>query len=174
MMRVPIQAIWPPLAIFCVDFAAFAVSLANGWWPIAAIMAVACVIMLLDARARVRDYHYAQSLFSMSRNPERIAGIFQTSWCGRVACEVAAGEVNSSAGEAVRAYHRNTGYRWYHIFPDGTFARKSTFFEPFFWRVTLLGHERARGREPVKSRRPARAAQAVEEASSPAVLHRAA
>lgn len=175
-MRAPIHAIWPPLALFGVDFTLFLVSLANGWWPIAVIMGIASAIMLFDARARVSDFHYARSLFSFSRNPERIAGIFQNSWCGRVACEVAAKSIGSDTGKAVRAHHHETGYRWYHVFPDGTFALKSAFLEPFFWRVTLLGHERARGRAPVRNRKASQSASKTGEAagSAPVALRRAA
>ena len=161
-MRAPFQAYWPPLAIFAADFLVLLAAVYFSIWWIAAIMAVACIIMLFDARARTKDYQFALMHISAGRRPDRIAGILRMSWCCRMACIAAGDTVGVSSGDKIREFYRNAGYRWYHVFPDGTFTYETPFRYLTFWKVTLLGYAQARGKPSAR----------IATSTQPELLHR--
>ncbi|MGI9401515.1 MAG: hypothetical protein ACR2O0_09695 [Rhizobiaceae bacterium] len=146
LMRAPFQAYWPPLALFAVDFVVLLAAVYFSIWWVAAIMAIACIIMLFDVQARMKDYNFALGHISAGRKPDRVAGILRMSWCCRMACVAAADTFDGKSGTKVREYYRDQGYRWYHIFPDGTFTLETPFRYLSFWKVTLLGYAQARGK----------------------------
>lgn len=145
-MRAPFLAYWPPLALFALDFVIFLAAVYFSIWWFAAIMAIACVIMLFDVQARMKDYNFALMHISAGRRPDRIANILRASWCCRIACIAAADSFNSESGKKARDFYRKAGYRWYHVFPDGTFTYETPFRYLAFWKVTLLGYAQARGK----------------------------
>ncbi len=143
-MQIPFSAIWPPVALLIAAIAATIVTWLIGWWPITAIGVPGSAILAFDIRGRMIDYRHAHRHFSLGRDPVRVAKNYQMSWCGRVACEKAAVSAGAEPGDAVKKYYRDSGYRWFHIFPDNTFSLQSPFLSLRFWEVTLLGNNRAR------------------------------
>lgn len=149
-MRAPLQAYWPPLILFAANFTILlsGIYFSIGWLMV--IMTIACVIMLFDVQARMKDFQYALMHIAAGRRPDRIAHILRASWCCRVACIAAAEAADGRSGEKVREFYQHAGYRWYHVFPDGTFTRETPFRYLQFWKVTLLGYAQARGRPIVR------------------------
>jgi hypothetical protein len=125
-MRVPLSAIWPPIVLFCADLAVMPIAAWLSWWLVAPLVAGAA-ILVFDIRGRMSDFRLAVRHFTAGRRPERVAENFHFSWCGRVACASAAAAVDSATGKRVTDYYFANGYRWYHIFPDGTFTLNSPF-----------------------------------------------
>jgi hypothetical protein len=150
LMRAPLQAYWPPLTLFAADFMVLLSGMyfSVGW--LMAIMTVACIIMLFDVQARMKDFQYALMHIAAGRRPDRIANILRASWCCRIACIAAADASGVKPGKKVREFYLDAGYRWYHVFPDGTFTLETPFRYLQFWKVTLFGYAQARGRPVVR------------------------
>lgn len=146
-MRVPLGAMWPPLLLLVLDIAVTAAAVLVGFVWLAIPGAIGAAILVLDAWGRKVDFRHAVRHLSAGRSPERVAGTYQFSWCGRVACLAAAREVGAEKARAVEDYYRTGGYRWWHVFPDNTFTRNSPFLSLRFWRITLGGNVHAQARQ---------------------------
>jgi hypothetical protein len=145
-MRTPLTAVWPPILLLFADFGLLSLSLTAGWYILATLLVAGAAILLFDIRGRGRDYRAVREFVSSGKDPALIAHTYRFSWCGRVACEAAARDTSSSAAAAVRRYYRMAGYRWFHVFPDNTFTRRSPFLSPKFWSVTVFGNRQAQTR----------------------------
>lgn len=145
-MRVPIGAMWPPLFLLALDMLVLGFALQMHFWWLAVPAAVGVFVLALDAAGRGVDYRHAVRHLQRGRSAERVAGLFQYSWCGRIACRAAARAVSPEAAAAVGHYYRDSGYRWYHFFPDNTFTRESPFLNLRFWQITLGGNVHAQAR----------------------------
>ncbi len=80
-----------------------------GWCALAGIC-------LMDAAARVREYHRFRAAFKRFGFRKRLARIGAASRCQRDA--VARAAQDAGHGRAVRQYYRDLGYRWRHLLPD--------------------------------------------------------
>ncbi|MFZ1815684.1 MAG: hypothetical protein WBO55_08320 [Rhizobiaceae bacterium] len=145
-MRVPLTAVWPPLALVFADIMVMVPAVYYGIHVITAALALGLLILAFDIRGRRMDFRNAHRHFTMGRDPARVAKSYQFSWCSRVACESAAWSAGKESGEAVSDYYLGNGYRWFHIFPDRTFSRDCPFITVRFWEVTLRGNARARSK----------------------------
>lgn len=87
--------------------------------------------LFVDMLAKLSDYQYYSSTNEVL-NSLRLMTKLRKSFCSR---QVAI----ALYGDTARKFYRSLGYRWYHIFPDGVFCRKSVFFRREFWRVVLRG-----------------------------------
>lgn len=142
-MQVPFKAVWPPILLTALDLLAVLPTWILGWWPLALLLGAGALVLIFDIRGRGLDYRNVHRHLSQGRDPARVAKTYQYSWCGRVACRAAAIEAGRAHGDAVEAYYRENGYRWFHIFPDNTFSLNSPFLTLRFWQITLFGNTRA-------------------------------
>ena len=150
-MRVPLGAMWPPLLLLFLDITITVAAVVAGFAWLLIPGAIGAFILVLDAWGRKVDFRHAVRHLSAGRSPERVAGTYQFSWCGRVACLAAAREVGPDKAWAVEDYYRTGGYRWWHVFPDNTFTRNSPFLTLRFWRITLGGNVHAQSRTAEES-----------------------
>ena len=139
---VPIRALWPPLTLIGLDLVLMLLSLALGYTVIAVLLAVGFLLLVFDIRGRMVDYRTVLMHLRRGRHPERVAKAYQFSWCGRVACQHAAGSICTDTARTIRSYYEDSGYRWYNVFPDNTFSLKCPFLTLRFWEVTLFGNSR--------------------------------
>lgn len=144
-MRVPLSAIWPPIALLLADLLVMPVLALWSWWLVLPFAAGA-IILCFDIAGRRADFRLAARHLAAGRRPVRVAKNYQFSWCGRVACAAAATAVSPAIGKTVADHYSANGYRWYHIFPDGAFTRNSPFLSLRFWQITLGGNTKAAAR----------------------------
>ncbi|MCF6322652.1 MAG: hypothetical protein L3J32_12930 [Rhizobiaceae bacterium] len=149
MYLAPLDAIWPPLALM---FIATTIGLVSAWFGITFLAVLAVVgfaILIGDTFGRSRDYLNARRRFGEARDEIEVYEVvrrFRRAWCARVACQAAwkragvkeAGKFGM-ATEYVKDTYFKLGYRYWHIFPDGTFTRNSPFLKIAFWVHLFTG-----------------------------------
>lgn len=129
-------AVWPPTALGTASSALAGFAYTTGH-PITSLLGtVAVALLAADVWGRSTDYHTTRT--KLLRGGYLMPQIrkHQHSWCSRTAMYFAARSVHWAYADIVRAEYHAMGYRWYHIFPNGTFTRNSPFLNPKFW-VTL-------------------------------------
>lgn len=121
-----LQAVWPPLALFFLGMGCF---LLSSGVVLAVLSLLFATVMIFDVIGRGRCYH---KLVHSEINQIRYVGVwrrYKGSFCSR--------NVVTTVFPSAKGYYRNAGYRWYHIFPDGTFTKKSTLFKLSFWKELI-------------------------------------
>lgn len=149
MYLAPLDAIWPPILLMVL--AAF-VGLISAWFGIKTLVVLAILgiaILVGDCFGRSKDYLNAQRRFIEARDEAESLEVvrrFRRAWCARVACNAAWKRTNVQAPHDpaieehfVAINYFRLGYRWYHIFPDGTFTRNSPFIKSAFWIHLFTG-----------------------------------
>ncbi len=149
MYLAPLDAIWPPLILMVL---ATVIGLISAWFDITYFVVLAVIgfaILIGDCLGRSRDYLNARRRFDVARDEIEVYEVvrrFRRAWCARVACEAAwkrAGVNEAGKSELgaryVRATYHMLGYRYWHIFPDGTFTKNSPFLKLAFWIHLFTG-----------------------------------
>ena len=101
------------------------------WLPCFLVLST---ILLFDVLARHKDY---KSLCK-SLTQENLLTKFKRhrrSACQRYACKAAARQ----KGLTYKGTFKTMGYKWYHVFPDGTFSRDCPFLKLAFYKVLVFG-----------------------------------
>lgn len=93
--------------------------------PVTLIGVAAGTIFYLDVTGRYLDYKYVSRL--RHKDACLVAFSARRSFCSRQV-------MIAVLGPSIALYYYNFGYRWYHIFPDGTFSGRSPFLNLNFWR----------------------------------------
>lgn len=129
-----IDPVWPPLLLAaCCLVLAFAVS-PFLWLDGLAILG--CGVLVLDTAARYRQYRVLRMALRQANGvtgrARRLFRRARGTWCTRRAALAAAHA--EGFGREARALVCRWGYRPWHIFPDGTFTRRSPFLRFAFWR----------------------------------------
>ncbi len=98
--------------------------------PLSVIALCISAIYLMDSIARYQEYCRIRNLFRKGKYTQAVKVIekMRASWC----CRHAACAASVNFYEA-REYYSRMGYRWFHVFPDSTFTRRSPFFSFRFW-----------------------------------------
>lgn len=117
-----IKALWPPIILTLLS--ASLVSIAPGYWKV--IPVILTVIMVIDIYGRGKCYLRLYSKPHVAYNT-KIWDYYGTSFCGR-------NVIKSVCIYDVKEYYYKKGYRWYHLFPDGTFTKRMTLFRLSFWK----------------------------------------
>ena len=104
-----------------------------GWAALSAV----CV---LDAAARVREYHRFKAAFTRFGFRRRIARIGAASRCQRDA--VARAAHDAGHGPAARRFFRELGYRWHHLLPDPVADNPLTFLNAEYLKKAFLPGKR--------------------------------
>lgn len=99
--------------------------------PVTLIGVAAGTIFYLDVTGRYLDYKYVSSL--RPKDARLIAFSQRRSFCSRQV-------MIAVLGPSTARYYHSMGYRWYHIFPDGTFSGRSPFLNLNFWRKIRKGN----------------------------------
>lgn len=129
--------VWPPmiLALGCLVLALGVFT--PVWLDVLALLG--CAILCLDMTARHRQY---RTLRAALRHAGGVSGPARTlfrrarsTWCTRRAALAAAHA--EGFGPEARALVVRWGYRPWHIFPDGSFSRRSPFLKIAFWRAVI-------------------------------------
>lgn len=91
-------------------------------------------IFYLDVTGRYLDFRYVSRL--RAKDASLIAFSNRRSFCSRQV-------MIAVLGPSTARYYKSMGYRWYHIFPDGTFSGRSPFLNLTFWRKLFGLHTQA-------------------------------
>lgn len=97
-------------------------------------------ICLMDAAARLREYHRFKAAFQRFGFRKRLARIGATSRCQRDA--VARAARDAGHGHAARRFFRELGYRWHHLLPDPVADNPLTFLNPDYLRRAFVPGKR--------------------------------
>jgi len=129
--------VWPPLLLALASLALALWFPAPVWFDLLALGGFA--VLSLDVAARYRQY---RALRAALRHAGGVSGrarmLFRrarSTWCTRRAA-LAAAQAEGFGCEA-RALVAQWGYRPWHIFPDGSFSRRSPFLKIAFWRAVI-------------------------------------
>ncbi len=149
MYLAPLDAIWPPILLMAL---AAVIGLASAWFGIKTLVVLAVIaigVLVGDCFGRSKDYLNAQRRFIEARDEVESLEVvrrFRRAWCARVACNAAWKRTlkqqpheNEISENFVQKSYLRLGYRWYHIFPDGTFTRNSPFIKSAFWIHLFTG-----------------------------------
>jgi len=146
MYLAPFDAIWLPLLLLSL---ATLVGLASAWLESYVLMGLAAIgfaISTGDCFGRSKDYLNARRRFADARDEletYEVVRRFRRAWCARVACSAAWKRERSCQRGGSKRYVDDTyyelGYRWWHIFPDGTFTKNSPFLKTAFWVHLFTG-----------------------------------
>lgn len=126
-----VRALWPPYVLLGLSL----IASYHLFW-----LEPLVIIFLIDVTGRTRSYRKLESFKSVMKSCSRIDSIpyfprmwdaYGKSFCGR--------NVVIAVFPLASWYYYNQGYRWYHLFPDGTFRMNSTLLKPAFWRNLLKG-----------------------------------
>jgi len=90
----------------------------------------------MDARSRYQNYKLIKDHLYIYGFQKRILKPFIKSRCQRDAIKAAADELGML--QLCREHFKNSGYRWYHLLPDGIFENSSVLFTKNFWLTTLF------------------------------------
>lgn len=141
----PFDAIWPPIALLCIALGIAVVSYVYALYPLVFLATVGVFVLIGDCFGRSKDYRSARRRFSNSNSSEEQVDIvrrYRRAWCARVACNAAwkrEHEQLDAPREFCSNVYRAMDYRWFHIFPDGTFTRHSPFLKSAFWVHLFTG-----------------------------------
>lgn len=162
MYLAPIDAIWPPLVLMAL---AAIVGLIGAWLGIKTLVILAVVgiaILIGDCFGRSKDYLSAHRRFIEARDENESLEVvrrFRRAWCARVACNAAWKRTLTEMPhefaieqDFVEVHYFRLGYRWYHVFPDGTFTKNSPFLKIAFWVHLFTGKMK---RDTVEQTKPA-------------------
>ena len=160
MYLAPLDAIWPPLLLMAM---AATVGLVSAWLGIKTLVILAVVgiaILVGDCFGRSKDYRNARRRFIEARDEVESLDVvrrFRRAWCARVACNAAwkrtLAEVPHESiieQDFVEVNYYRLGYRWYHVFPDGTFTKNSPFLKIAFWVHLFTGKMKRDTQEQTK------------------------
>lgn len=149
MYLAPLDAIWPPLLLMAL---AATIGLVSAWFDIKSlvVLAIAGIAILVgDCFGRSKDYLNAKRRFVEARDRTESLEVvrrFRRAWCARVACNAAWKRTHNIERHEhelpenfVEDAYFDIGYRWWHIFPDGTFTRHSPFLKVAFWIHLFTG-----------------------------------
>ena len=149
MYLAPLDAIWPPLALMAL---AAMIGLISAWFGIKSLAGLAILgifILIGDCFGRSKDYLNARRRFLEARDEEESLEVvrrFRRAWCARVACRAAWKRTLEEAphetlipADFVEQSYERLGYRWFHVFPDGTFTKNSPFLKIAFWVHLFTG-----------------------------------
>lgn len=90
----------------------------------------------LDAHSRYNLYQAANSFFSRNGWSERYVEKMMGSRCQRDSLTIAARDNNY--GEEIEKKFKESGYRWYRVFPDFVFKDPLYFFTKNFWKTSFF------------------------------------
>lgn len=129
-----VRAVWPPLTLLSIA------AVASLFAPLTVTVPLILfqVVMLFDAWARLREFDTARSLMQDGLAVGQLMRKHRHSWCQREMMKAAAASHMKAGDSLVSFLYRAQGYRWYHIFPDGTFSRDCPFLKRNFWQ-SLFG-----------------------------------
>lgn len=127
-------AVWPPITLGALAVLPIPTAPA----PVAAILGAFALLMVFDARARLAEFNRATEIIRKG-GEVMLSWRHRGSWCQREMIKAAAATVGRR--HAVSGALHAWGYRWYHIFPDGSFERDSCLLKVSFW-TDLLGIKR--------------------------------
>lgn len=117
-----LYAIHPPLGMAIVNIALINVS---------AIFILTSFIFVLDTIGRTKDYlklvRKGESYFT-----HEVIKLYGKSWCGRTLVK--------SVHPYAREYYHHLGYRWWNVFPDGMFSKRTPLLRKRFWVNLISGH----------------------------------
>ncbi len=148
MYLAPIDAIWPPLLLLAMAASIGMVTAYYGVLSLTILVVIGCAILIGDCFGRSKDYLNARRRFVEAANNYETYEVirrFRRAWCARVACSAAWKRefLRHDMAEAAETYVRDNyyrmGYRWWHIFPDGTFTKNSPFIKLAFWVHLFTG-----------------------------------
>lgn len=129
--------VWPPLLLALACLAPVVLLPAPLWFDVPALGA--CAILCLDIAARYRQYRVLRAALQRARGVNGPARTLfrraRSTWCTRRAA-LAAAQAEGFGPEA-RALVAQWGYRPWHVFPDGSFSRRSPFLKTAFWRAVV-------------------------------------
>ncbi len=162
MYLAPVDAIWPPLLLMAL---AASIGLISAWFDIKSLVILAIIgiaILIGDCFGRSKDYLNAKRRFIEARDHAEnleVVRRFRRAWCARVACNAAWKTTRKSDRHEqqfpenfVEKAYFSIGYRWWHIFPDGTFTRHSPFLKVAFWVHLFTGKMK---RDRLENNKPA-------------------
>ena len=119
------------LMLFCDYMALFGVD--NMWLTFPFL--IGGTVFMLDMMARLQDFfvlHTKAFQGAGSNNYYKTLELMRYSKCQRNVAIAASCNPNIT-----RSYYYDSGYRWYHLFPDKTFSKDSPFIKLAFWKKTL-------------------------------------
>lgn len=102
--------------------------------PISAICAIMCILSVLDASGRYKEYEYHHEALLGGYVPLQVLiRACKTSHCQRQSLILAAQKLG--IGDRVREIYYDMGYRWWNIAPDWLFSKPQTLLTRRFWKI---------------------------------------
>ncbi|MBR9997317.1 MAG: hypothetical protein KFF73_00030 [Cyclobacteriaceae bacterium] len=90
----------------------------------------------LDAYSRFQNYKMIRDLIFHHGFQGRIIRNFSHSKCQREAAYFAASDLGFK--REIKEYFRESGYRWYHVFPDFLWKHPDYLLSKYFWLTTFF------------------------------------
>jgi len=145
------KALLPPLS-----FLAPVLTISVWLWSLLSLVGLVMVVfILLDMRARWRDYQHLLTWFKTAHSSSqdyRKLRRYRSSRCQRhVAITAARASSHLGLQQDVKDYYYGLGYRWWHVLPDNTFSLKSPYFRRAFYKTLIYGTKHA-AKEAAKQR----------------------
>lgn len=126
-MREFVKACWP-----CATVGTLGII---GAFTMSPLWVILTALMCFDIRTRWKDYNRLKKIIVRYGPDEVYLRVRRASWCQRTST-IAAFAYAGHEEFAIQFYD-DRGYRFWHIFPDGTFSKNCTLIDVHFWGAMI-------------------------------------
>ena len=132
-----VQALHPPLFLGALCLLVFSWGLGD-YSLFFYLGFLGALIFIWDTFNRFTEYKIILRKIRKKKYTTSVLKLFNKSWCQREMIKGAYRTISEWQYKKAKIYYKEQGFRWYHIFPTGTFQKKSIWLKSKFWKATFL------------------------------------